>query len=120
MPVEAIAVDHETEIPGAGPTRILSIEEGDYPPAFGRLHPRRRTPQTREEILSTFRADFEGSTWNPSARLGCWRDWTMLHPELESEIDAIVEEVDYSVRHGIGKDVETAWSKPLARGEATR
>ena len=112
-------MDHDTEIPGAGPTRILAIEEGDavdYPPevenAFRRLQPRRPTTQTREEILATFRADFEGSVWSPSARLGCWRDWTMLHPELESEIDAIVAEVDHSVRRRIGRTSTTPLPEP--------
>ena len=44
----------------------------------------------------------------PIGLSGVLEGWTMRHPELESEFNAIVDQIDDSVRHGIGKDVETA------------
>ena len=110
-PVEATALDHDNEIPGAGPTRILALEEGDavdFPhevdTEFRRLQPRRPSRFTREENLEFFRNDFTASTWSPSARVGCLRDWRMQHPTLTADLYLIADSIDPMVRISMGRD----------------
>ena len=89
-------MEHEHEIPGAGPTRILSRKDGDeaHVPHWveedlRRPQPRRPSTLSREDVLTTFLDDFTGTTDRP----GCIADWIMLHPHLAGAITRIAEDV---------------------------
>ena len=88
-------MDHDNEIPGAGPTRIFSIEEGDavdLPPDIDtefRRGRRETLQERRERVLPIFRVDYE-LTSNLAA---CLHDWGTLHPDLLDDYRAVIRDM---------------------------
>jgi hypothetical protein len=97
-PVETATVEHDHDVPGAGPVRILSVEEGDVPEVPHEVEAELRRPMgkrpsrfTRAELLEQFRDDYEASTYD---RPGCLHDWRQVHPELTVDLVGIALEVE--------------------------
>ena len=91
-------MDHH-DVPGAGPVRILALEEGDQAGVPHEVEAELRKPAerrpsrfTRAELLEQFRDDYEASTHD---RPGCFRDWAQVHPELAIDFAGIGQEIEY-------------------------
>ena len=93
-------MEHDHDVPGAGPVRILALEEGDAPEVPHWVEEDLRRPMakkpavsTRAELLEQFRDDYEASVAIAN-RPGCLRDWQQIHPELAVDLVGIALEVE--------------------------
>ena len=91
-------MEHEHEMSGAGPTRILALEEGDQAGVPHEVEEDLRRPMgkrpsrfTLGELLEQFRNDYEACV---ADRLGCLKDWEQIHPELAVDLVGIALEVE--------------------------
>ena len=94
--VGATAVEHEHEIPGHGPTRILALEDGDeaHVPQEVEVELKRGPQECAEErrvrVLRLFRTDYHLS----EDKALCMRDWTRGHPDLAAEFVSAAHDVE--------------------------
>ena len=106
-------MEHDHDVPGAGPTRILSLEDGDAPEVPHEVEAELRRPsrRSRDQVLADFEADFVGSSYD---RVGCLRDWRRLHPALTPDLDLIADSIDPMVRVSMGQPGHAPDASPLS------